>query len=313
MLKNINLGLLQTLLILLQENHVSKAAARLNLTQSAVSRQLGQLRELFQDPLFVRQGNLLLATPRAKQLEPELKALIHQVNTLVSPVNFNPAHWQGNLTLASSDYVGQFIFPDIFEAFALQAPGLTLNYQLWQPDQLSVLGELDIEFVTTMLDQLPDGIYGELIGQDSPVCVMAKTHPLAQQKADISLSDLLSYPHISITTGGEKDSFVDTYLTSIQKQRHIQLKVPLFATAINILCRSDALLVIPEHIALHISKHFPVYYRLLPIPIPIHKYWLIWHPKYDMDQAHIWARGMLITQLKGSIYSPLQVMNNSHD
>ncbi len=306
MLRNINLGLLHTLLILLQENHVSKAAIRLNLTQSAVSRQLNQLRELFQDPLLVRQGNTLLPTPRAKQLEPEIELLIAQMNKLVAPEHFDPARWQGTLTLASSDYVGQFILPDLVTALAQQAPELQLNYQLWQSDKLVRLGELDIEFVTTMLDQLPEGICGEQIGQDKPVCVMAKSHPLANKPSDLTLDEMLSYPHASITTGGDKDSFVDIYLTSVNKQRNIQLKAPLFGSALNTLCRNDMLLVIPEHIALHMSEHFPISYQALPLPAPTHRYWLIWHPKYEMEQSHIWARSVILPLLKESIYSPLQ-------
>ncbi len=72
-MNNINLNLLRSLKVLLDECHVSQAAYKLNITQSAVSRQLSQLRELFADPLLVRDGNQLIPTPKALQLQAKLE------------------------------------------------------------------------------------------------------------------------------------------------------------------------------------------------------------------------------------------------
>ncbi|WP_199911551.1 LysR family transcriptional regulator [Dongshaea marina] len=121
-LGQVNLNLLRTLQTLLIECHVSRTASQLHITQSAVSRQLAQLRELFADPLLIREGNQLVLTPRAQQLKEQLNTLMKDVETLLAPQTFSPAQWQATLTLASSDYVAQYIFPEVVHSLSAKAP-----------------------------------------------------------------------------------------------------------------------------------------------------------------------------------------------
>ena len=95
-----NLNLLRTLAVLLEEQHVTRAAERLCLTQSAVSRQLLQLRQALADPLLVRDGNRLLPTPRALALQAQLRPLLQQCDALFSPQQFDPQQWQGHVHMA---------------------------------------------------------------------------------------------------------------------------------------------------------------------------------------------------------------------
>lgn len=120
--------------MLLEECHVSRTAERLHVTQSAVSRQLAQLRELCGDPLLVRQGNLLIPTPRALALKAKLDDLLSEFDHLLDDKPFEPADWQGELVVASSDYVAQYVLPDIASHFSQLAPQLDMAYRLWQPD-----------------------------------------------------------------------------------------------------------------------------------------------------------------------------------
>ena len=64
-LGRLDLNLLVALEALIEEGSVSKAAERLFITQSAMSKTLGRLRELFDDPLFIRRGSGMVPTPRA--------------------------------------------------------------------------------------------------------------------------------------------------------------------------------------------------------------------------------------------------------
>ena len=113
MLGNINLNLLRSLHVLLEECHVSRAAQRLHITQSAVSRQLSQLLDLCGDPLLVRDGNKLVPTNRALQLKDKLDDLLSEFDHLLDDKPFEPKDWQGELVLSSSDYVAQYILPVI--------------------------------------------------------------------------------------------------------------------------------------------------------------------------------------------------------
>ncbi|ODN42108.1 LysR family transcriptional regulator [Piscirickettsia litoralis] len=304
-----NLNLLRTLQTLLDECHVTRTAERLNLTQSAISRQLSQLRDIFDDPLLVREGNNLLLTPRALSLKNKITGLLNQCDSLFEPVTFNPATWQGNVTLSSSDYVAQHILPDIISLLSDQAPNLNITYRLWSPEYLTQLGHLDIQLASTMITHIPDDLCKAKIGADRPVCVMRANHPLAK-KQKLTINDFIDYHHISISGGGDKDSFVEEQLTKINRQRTIRHTVPFFGSALNTLCQTDMLLVIPEHIAINMKLLYDIHYTKLPIPTPRYQYWLIWHPKYNNEPSHQWLRNKALALTKNSMYS---MASDSHE
>ncbi|MDV6252379.1 LysR family transcriptional regulator [Vibrio sp. EA2] len=302
MLNHINLNLLRSLHVLLEECHVSRTAERLHITQSAVSRQLAQLRELCGDPLLIRQGNQLIPTPRAIALKEKLDALLAEFDHLLDDKPFEPKDWQGELVIASSDYVAQYVLPDIASHLCEFAPQLDMAYRLWQPDFLDKLHELGIHIASSMYPSKPEGVSSINIGSDNSVCLMKDSHPLAKCKS-ISAKQLVSYSHIKVTGGGDKDSSADLALKEIGLQRHIALKVPFFSAAVNRLVKSEHLMVVPEHIALNLAKHWRLVNKPLPFATQTHEYWLMWHPKYDTDPAHRWVREQIRTVMKLSEYS----------
>ncbi|MDF4952029.1 LysR family transcriptional regulator, partial [Vibrio parahaemolyticus] len=172
MLNNINLNLLRSLHVLLEECHVSRTADRLHITQSAVSRQLAQLRDLCGDPLLIRQGNQLIPTPRAIALKSKLDALLAEFDHLLDDQPFEPRQWQGELVIASSDYVAQYVLPDIASHLGEQAPQLDMAYRLWQPNFLDKLHETGIHIASSMYPEKPQSVSSVKIGEDSSVCLM---------------------------------------------------------------------------------------------------------------------------------------------
>lgn len=302
MLSNINLNLLRSLHVLLDECHVSRAAERLHITQSAMSRQLAQLRELCGDPLLVRDGNRLVPTARALTLQSKLLGLLDEFEHLFSAPSFVPEQWQGEFVFASSDYVAQYIFPAAAQALMQQAPRLNLSYRLWQPSYLTALLDSGIHLASTMLPQAPRDLSSVHIGQDSSVCLMRADHPLAQQSS-LSLDAFLAYSHIKVTGGGDKDSATDRALGEKGLARRIALQVPFFTAAVNCLLQSDHLMVVPKHIAVNLAKNHPLVDLPLPLSTEAHQYWLMWHPKYDSDLAHRWAREVVLAIMLSCQYS----------
>ena len=301
--QNINLNLLRSLKVLLEECHVSHAAHRLNLTQSAVSRHLSVLREMFADPLLVRDGNLLIPTPKALLLQKKLEGWFIELDDLMSDEVFDPKLWQGEFVFSSSDYVAQYILPEITKILMQEAPQVTLTYRLWQPSLLHQLHDEGIQLASSMSLEAPAGLSSVQIGEDHSVCLMGAHHPLASAES-ISLDQVLHYPHIKIVGGGDKDGLFDAALKAKGKQRRIALNVPFFFAAAQALCDSQLLLVTPEHIAKNLSERYELTYHQLPLKTPKHKYWLTWHSKYDLDPAHLWARSVIeeiMTRVRGSI------------
>ncbi|ETI59678.1 LysR family transcriptional regulator [Marinomonas profundimaris] len=302
MIHRVNLNLLRSLKVLLEERHVSRAAEKLNLTQSAVSRQLSQLRTLFSDPLLIREGNTLIPTPKALQLQAKLEHWFVELDDLLVDDVFDPKLWQGEFVLSSSDYVAQYLLPDIVGLLAEQAPQVLMTYHLWQPDLIQQLATSNIQLASSMSLTQPDGVSSIQIGEDNPVCVMRASHPLAV-KEQITVADILDYAHIKVIGGGDKDRYVDDALAKLGEKRRIALNVPFFHAASQSLCQSDLLLVIPEHIARNLKKHFPIAYKPLPVTTPRHKYWLIWHAKYDNEPSHVWIRNLVLQVMSKAAYS----------
>ncbi|AIW21667.1 LysR family transcriptional regulator [Vibrio coralliilyticus] len=301
-LNHINLNLLRSLQVLLEECHVSRAADRLNITQSAVSRQLAQLRDLCGDPLLVREGNALVPTPRALAMQEKLNLLLGEFEQLLHDKPFDPQTWKQEFVLSSSDYVAQYIVPDVVAVMVEQSPNVNLAYRLWQPEYLQQFGETGIHLASTMQPEKPDNVTSVKIGEDKSVCLMRKSHPLSV-KQTLTEEELVGYPHLKVTGGGDKDSSTDIVLKSLGFERRIALKVPFFSAAVNALVSSDYLMVVPEHIALNLSANHNLEYRPLPFETEAHQYWLMWHPKYDQDKAHQWMREMVLHAMRTSSYS----------
>lgn len=302
LLSQINLNLLRSLQVLLDECHVSRAAERLNITQSAVSRQLSQLRELCGDPLLVRDGNTLVPTPRALAIQGRLDDLLGEFESLLSDDVFDPKTWQQEFVISSSDYVAQYILPNVVSVMVEQAPKVNIAYRLWQPDYLNQFNANGIDLASTMLPQQPENISSVKIGEDKSVCLMRKGHPLLEEPS-LCCERLTAYPHLKVTGGGDKDSSADVALAELGYARRVALKVPFFSAAINALMSSDYLMIVPEHIAANLSQDYPLAYRPLPFDTQLHQYWLMWHPKYDQDKAHQWMRELVLHAMRTSRYS----------
>src|SRR3989338_5792145 len=90
-IRQIDLNLLVIFDVLLTELNVSKAAARIGLSQSAMSNALNRLRESLGDPLFTPSARGMVATQRALELErPVREALTALYGALNSKTAFDP-------------------------------------------------------------------------------------------------------------------------------------------------------------------------------------------------------------------------------
>ena len=299
----LNLNLLRALSVLLQERHVTRSAEQLCLTQSAMSRQLSALREHFNDPLLVREGSDYLLTARAQQLMPQVQDILARVDQLQLAPEFDPASCQRRFCFACTDYVAQFIFPEVLARLQRQAPMIDIEYRMWQPQWLQQLGSLPIDLASTMGNHLPEHLFSLPLGQDQPVCLMASDHPLAELEAP-DLAQLLKFSFVQISSGGDKDSFLDRELKALGLVRRIALSVPFFSAGFSTVAQSQMLLVTPEHIARNAASLYPLTAKPLPLSLPVHHYHLLWHGVHHHDPAHRWLRQEFAQVISESIYSP---------
>lgn len=303
-MQHLNLNLLRSLLVILQQQNVTRAAPLLHISQSALSRQFAQLRDYFADPLLVREGNGYVLTPTAAQLLPKLQVLLGQVDDLRQADEFNPALCQRQFRFAATDYVANFIFPEVMALLRQQAPGVSIEFSQWQPQMLHSMASQQVDMVTTMTNVIPAQLDGILLGSDKPALLMTKGHPLADKT--LVLESMLEYGFVHLSAGGDKDSFFDQALGEAGLNRRIAYQVPFFAAAFKALEQTDYLLVVPEHIAHNACLQYDLQVRPLPMEnLPEHEYFMLWHQMYAEDQSHGWFRETVADIIKTSIFSPL--------
>ena len=200
-LSRLNLNLLATLLALLQERHAGDAAKRLNISQSAVSKNLTKLRELFKDPLFHRSTQGLLPTPLALELEPQIVEIIKRVDSLFSSQEFTPNLFEGRFRLAMQDTGFVFVTPELLKLCQDQAPGMIFDF--WLKDEKGLqellLGEIDLLILPQDLGQHWQNdsklVHRELY-REPLACLLRKGHPAL--KMPWNEETYLKFAHVGV-------------------------------------------------------------------------------------------------------------------
>ena len=195
-LGRIDLNLLIILQVLLEERNGSKAARRLHLSQSAVSKALGRLRDTFNDPLFIRSAYGLEPTGRALALQQQLQPILLSLDNLIQPPEFDPASSEREFVIASMDSAFTLFAPLYLSELKRQAPRIRLRYEEWTENSLTEMsqGQVDIAFAVRencinsdyRLDTLPGSICQRLLAIDDLTCLVQQHHPaLREQEWDL--------------------------------------------------------------------------------------------------------------------------------
>lgn len=302
-MERLNLNQLRTLRTLLEERNLTKAADKLLLTQSAISKQLSQLRNYFADQLLIREGNVYWLTAKSEELLPKLQRILLDIDSLTEDSQFRPEDCHRQFRFACTDYVAQYIFPTIARRLAEEAPNIDFIYEMMQPEWIFQMSKLHLDFVSVYTRETPENVHAIPLGEDHSVCLMAKHHPLTSED-NPTLDMLLDYPFALINSGSDKSSFFDRYIETQKKRRRISIQVPFFSAAFEVVAGGEALLIIPEHIAIKAQEHYATTYRPLPFSSPSNQYQLCWHAIHQKDNAHAWMRSLIAEEIKASLHSP---------
>ncbi len=196
-LAKVDLNLLISLQVLLEERSVSRAAERLFITQPAMSKTLSRLRQLFDDPLFTRSSHGMRPTPRARELAGDLAGILGDINRLVSDNEFDPASFNGEVTLALSEYIGITLLPELTRRLQARAPQLSLRVITRVENQLEQLALGNLDFAVHMRQaHYGDDFRVQLLGSSQVAVLLRTDHPLTAGAFD--MEQLLGYPVIRI-------------------------------------------------------------------------------------------------------------------
>lgn len=251
-LSQIDLNLLVVLQILLEEGNVSAAAKRLYLTQSAVSKALGRLRDQFDDPLFTRSSAGLLPTPKAERLRDQLPGVLSAMQSLIGPDRFDPQTAKAVIRLAIGEHAGIMLLPSLIESIQSHAPGIRLKALNRVEQQLDRLAMGELDFAIHMQHQrYPEEFTPKPLFSSSLGLMVRSGHPLlADSSATIQLEQL-KFVRLILPDENELK-----FLANIDdRKRGIAEANTVFetshvASAVEVIRRTDCVLPIPAVLAL---------------------------------------------------------------
>lgn len=286
----LDLNLLLALDVLLEERNVTRAAARLGLTQSAMSHKLKRLRELLDDPVLVPGGSGLVETERARRLGVSLRRGLEEIRAaLHTAESFDPATSRRTFTVVSSDFSEIAILPRVYEHISKHAPHVSTMMREPFPGLMDALdrGEVDLIMGPSMPER--SGLVQRRVSSDVWMCAVRLNHPRVKRKLD--LATYLDLHHLVINpTGSTQASPIDVALERAGKQRHVGLRIPHFLGAPFIVARSELVVTAPRSLLVHAADVLPLRIVEPPIELPQVRTMMTWHERTNADPAHAWLR-----------------------
>lgn len=281
-------NLLVTLDVLLAEGNVTRAARRLRLSPSAMSRALARLRRATGDPLLVRAGRGLVPTPRALELRERVGPLADEVAAVLRPAQrLDLATVERTFTLRTSDGFVENFAPALLARVAAEAPGVRLCF-VPKPDKESApLREGSVDLETGVVEEhTGPELRSRALFRDRLAGVVRRGHPLSRGR--ITPARYASARHVLVSRQGMKRGEIDEALEALGLTRTVAVVVGGFATALALARGSDLVATVPERHSgnLRAGLHtFPLPFEVRPFTVS-----MLWHPRMHADPAHRWLR-----------------------
>jgi DNA-binding transcriptional LysR family regulator len=283
-----DLNLLVTLDVLLAEGSVARAAQRLRLSPSAMSRALARLRETTGDPLLVRAGRGLVPTPRALELRGQVGQLVQDAEAVLRPAaTLDLKKLVRTFTIRTSEGFVESFGPGLIARIGKEAPGLQLRF-VAKPDKDSASlrdGTVDLETGVVGKTTGPE-VRAQALFRDRYIGVVRRGHPLSRGR--ITPARYAAGRHVFVSRRGLEAGPIDEALEPLGLEREIVTVVGGFASALALARASDLIASVPER---HTGKlRAGMHSFALPVPVPGFTVSLLWHPRLDADPAHRWLR-----------------------
>ena len=290
-------ALLRTLLALLDERSVTRAAVKLRQSQPATSHALKRLRDILGDPLLVRgQGGLVL-TERAGSLRATATRALEELDgLLVSPDAFAPSSSRQTFTIALPDHILPTMFGTLMEEFWRRAPLARLVMRALGPcyDFEGALASGAADLVISNWPKPPEYLRRSILFADRFVCLVDRNHPFTRKKP--SAQAYLAASHItpddySVAHRG----VVENHLSALRLERNRRMVVGYFLMAPYLIVGTDLVFTTTSHFAEHFLTILPLAIVESPIEYPPIEFYQLWHERMQLSSMHRWLRQLVAT------------------
>jgi DNA-binding transcriptional LysR family regulator len=291
---DIDLNLLIALDALLAEASVTRAANRLGLSTSAMSRTLTRLRTAMDDPLLVRAGRGLVPTPRAAALRDRVHELTRDIRTVLGPATrgIDVASLERTFTVRANEGFVQRFAGALVKAMTSQAPRIRVRFVPKSDKDTDDLREGRIDLDIGVPGTPAPETRSRLLFSDRFVGAVRKGHPLLDNP--VTPASYVAWGHVVTSRRGVFRGPIDEALDDLSLERNVVVVVPGFPDAIRMAADSSLVALVPHSLVR--DDHLPsldVIAFELPVVTPAIDIHAMWHPRMDADEGHQWLRRMV--------------------
>lgn len=293
-LLNIDLNLLIAFDAMIVENHVSRAALRIGVSQPTMSRSLQSLREIFGDVLFERTNEGMKPTPRALELDRLIRPGLEIIGSAIGQkAEFDPAFVQRRFVFAMTDMASYLVMPLVMSALRQVAPFIDIEVREGGPQKaLEMVESGTVEFAIGTFEYVPSTIKTANLEPLKEICIVDAANPYLR-KRNLDLELFLSLPHAAVAMGGQHGIPIDVALETLGYQRRIALTLPHFLSVPRSVIGTDMLAVVVEALLDRLPERSLVSRYELPLPFEPVMGRMAWHRRLDPDPGHRWLRELI--------------------
>ena len=287
--------LLRVFATLMTERSVSRAASRLNQSQPAVSAALKRLRDIFGDPLLIKDKQRMVPTERALQIEASVRVVLTEIDGLLAPSDsFDASTTRLTFRIGTPDFMAPTLMASTVAYLRLSAPNARLLVQPLGPDfdYERALAEGEPDVVIGNWPHPPEHLRMGILLEDEMVCLVGRDHPLAGTQ--MTVAQYLSGAHVvPLAYSAMQRGVVESHLAQLRLAREPPVTVPYFGMAPALLPGTDLIFTTSRHFANYYASQLPLVVVKSPIAFPTMRFYQLWHNRAHQSQSHMWLRSLL--------------------
>lgn len=291
--QSLDLNLLRTLAVLVQTRNVTVAANQLGVSQPAVSRALGRLREVLGDPLLIRANGSMELTHRARELAAPLQSWLSTAETLIRPQTVALEKITRHFRIATTEFGSTAIVGPALPRLAQAAPGVTLSIAGYSSEMRRrvITGEIDVILAGAPID--PHLLRQRHLFTETFCCIFRREHPILQEKdikagGPMSLSTYLAWSHIAFSGVGDHGDVIDHRLEALGVRRRCLMDTCYIQSAAINLDKLDAIITLPRRTGAHVAAREGLYLADAPAELGGLDYYAHWHERSQKDPILHW-------------------------
>jgi DNA-binding transcriptional LysR family regulator len=290
-LRKLDLNLLIALNVLIEEASVTKAAQKLEISQSSMSHALKRLRTVLDDEILIRTSREMEITPYAREIGDRVRQILAEIQvTLLEKETFDPAIAREDFYIAMSDYVEISLGVPLLQKLTESATGIRIRTSNVEKGMaLEALDNNQIDLAISVFSNLKSWHVREKLYEEEFVCVVH-----SGMSSTFSLEEYLQRPHILVSSRDDFLGTLDSLLEAESKSRHVMWSTPHFMTVPLAIANSECVSLLPKRLAERCAKKMDL--EILPPPIEITGFTvsMVWHQRNTARPKHQWLRDRLL-------------------